>query len=66
MLADSIAAREIEPAAFNFQERFFECRIASLLGTVPGFDRMPIAAADLAQREEHGNTTTSAEFNHDR
>jgi hypothetical protein len=58
MLADSIVARQIELATFNFQERFLECGIVSLLGAVPGFGSMPIAVADLAEREEHGNTTT--------
>jgi hypothetical protein len=50
MLADSIAARQIKPATLNFQERFLECGIVSLLGTLPGFGRMPIAVADLVSR----------------
>jgi hypothetical protein len=52
-----ITASQIEPAPFNFRERLPECGIVSLLGTVPGLGRPPIAVADFADDTEHGNTT---------
>jgi len=59
MLADGIAARQVEPATFHFQERFLECGFVRSLRTVPGFGRKTIAAVtDFAELEDHGTTTT--------
>ena len=57
MLADSIAARQVEPTTFNFQERFLEGGFLRSLRTIPGFGRKTIAAVtDFAEREDHGTT----------
>jgi hypothetical protein len=58
MLADGIAARQVEPATFNFQVCFLEYGFVRSLCTVSGFGRKTVTAVtDFAERENHGTTT---------